>query len=268
MKAQPSPDMPRSTPPVAQRPPGAIAAARGVSVSWARHLDEVRQAQRLRFAVFAGELGARIASPLPGHDIDRFDDFCEHLLVRDAATREVIGTYRVLTPAQARRAGGTYCDQEFDLAPLRSLRPRMAELGRSCVHPEHRHGGVILALWSALAAFTLHNRLDTMVGCASIPMQYNGVPCGRAAAGIWHQVRQRYLAPPALQVQPRLALPVDSLDAAADVPPPALIQGYLRLGARVLGAPAWDPDFNTADLPMLVHMDALPARYRRGALHA
>ncbi len=268
VKTQPSPGIPRSTPPLAQRPPAEVAAGRAVSVSWARHLDDVRQAQRLRFEVFAGELGARLHTPLPGHDIDRFDDFCEHLLVRDAASQQVIGTYRVLTPAQARRAGGTYGDQEFDLAPLRHLRPRMAELGRSCVHPAHRHGGVILALWSALAAFALHNRLDTLVGCASIPMQHHGVPGGRAAAAIWHQVRQRYLAPAALQVQPRLALPVDMPGAPADVQPPALIKGYLRLGARVLGAPAWDPDFNTADLPLLLHVAALPERYRRGALHA
>ncbi|MES2423559.1 MAG: GNAT family N-acyltransferase [Pseudomonadota bacterium] len=263
--------LPTRAPPVAVRvpqgSPNRLAPSGRLEVLWATHLDEVRQAQQLRHAVFADELGARLATPLPGHDIDRFDDFCEHLLVRDAASQQIIGTYRLLTPAQAQRAGGSYCDQEFDLAPLRHLRPRMVELGRSCVHAQYRHGGVILALWSALAEFTLRNRLDAMIGCASIPMLYNGVRSGQAAAGIWQQVRQRHLAPAPLRVQPRLALPVDALDAATDVEPPALIKGYLRLGARVLGAPAWDPDFNTADLPMLMRMDALPARYRRGTAH-
>ena len=181
---------------IVQRPavvPGAaqVAPARGaIEVTWARHLDEVREAQRLRFEVFAAEMGARLTTPVPGHDVDLFDDYCEHLLVRDAQSLQVIGTYRVLTPAQAKRVGGTYSDTEFDLTRLRSLRPRMVELGRSCVHPDHRHGGVIMALWGALAEFMVRNQLDTMIGCASIPMLHNGVVSGDAAASIWNQVKQ------------------------------------------------------------------------------
>lgn len=239
-----------------------------IAVGWARHEDEVRQAQKLRYDVFAGEMGARLTTPIPGHDVDLFDDYCEHLLVRDAVSQQVIGTYRVLTPAQARRVGGTYSDTEFDLTRLRSLRPRMVELGRSCVHPDHRHGGVIMALWSALADFMVRNQLDTMIGCASIPMLHNGVVSGNAAASIWHQVRKTHLAPIEHHVLPRLPLPIDQLDDSILVEPPALIKGYLRLGARVLGAPAWDPDFNTADLPMLMRLADLHPRYRRHFLGA
>ncbi len=235
----------------------------GITVQWARHQDEVRAAQRLRYAVFAGEMGARLSTPIAGHDIDLFDDFCEHLLVRDERSWEVIGTYRVLTPVQARRVGGTYSDTEFDLTRLRGLRSRMVELGRSCVHVDHRQGGVILALWGALADFMHRNRLDTMIGCASIPMWHQGVTSGDAAASIWRQLSQTHMAPIQYQVQPRLPLPIERLNASVDVEPPALIRGYLRLGARVLGAPAWDPDFNTADLPMLLRVGDLPARYRR-----
>ncbi|MFM2239939.1 MAG: hypothetical protein RJA69_1313 [Pseudomonadota bacterium] len=246
----------------------APAPSAGIEVQWARHLDEVREAQRLRYEVFAGEMGARLSSPLAEHDVDLFDDYCEHLLVRDAATGQVIGTYRVLTPAQARRAGSTYSDTEFDLTRLRSLRARMVELGRSCVHPEHRHGGVIMALWGALAEFMVRNQLDVMIGCASIPMLHNGVVSGDLAASIWHQLRQTHLAPIEYQVLPRLALPVDELDQTLHTEPPALIKGYLRLGAKVLGAPAWDPDFNTADLPMMMRIADMPARYRKHFLGA
>ncbi len=234
-----------------------------IAVSWARHQDEVRQAQRLRYRVFALEMGATLTGNLPGHDIDRFDDFCEHLLVRDVDTREVIGTYRVLTPTQARRAGSTYSDTEFDLTRLHGLRERMVELGRSCVHEDHRHGGVILALWGALAEFMGRNQLDTMIGCASIPMQHRGATSGQAAASIWRQVRKSHMAPIDFQVVPRLPLPVDQLDDSLDVEPPALIKGYLRLGAKVLGPPAWDPDFNSADLPMMMRIADLPARYQK-----
>ncbi len=243
-----------------------------IQVSWACHQDEVREAQRLRHDVFAGEMGARLGTRVPGHDIDIFDDFCEHLLVRDAYTRQVLGTYRLLTPAQALRIGSTYSDTEFDLTRLRSLRDGMVEIGRSCVHRDHRQGKVIMALWGALAAFMVDNGLHTMIGCASIPMQHNAgagiVGGGHAAASIWKQLRQQHLASIAWQVRPRLPLPVENLDGDLDVQPPALIRAYLRLGAKVLGPPAWDPDFNTADLPMMLRIHELPARYRNHFLGA
>ena len=245
-----------------------IARADGLCVEWASRQEDVRAAQRLRYQVFATEMGARLSTPLAGHDIDVFDDFCEHLLVRDDATGEVIGTYRVLTPAQAKRVGGTYSDTEFDLTGLRALRPRMVELGRSCVHAEHRQGGVILALWGALAAFMERNRLDMMIGCASIPMRHDGVASGHAAASIWRQLSARHMAPVEHQVRPRVPLPIEQLDGSLDIEPPALIRGYLRLGAKLLGPPAWDPDFNAADLPMMMRIDDMPTRYRRHFLKA
>ena len=259
----PLPAKPAASAPQQLQQPDNNVASQGISVQWAGHQDQVREAQRLRYQVFAGEMGARLNTSLAGHDIDLFDDFCEHLLVRDVATQQVIGTYRVLTPAQAQRVGGTYSDTEFDLTRLRSLRSRMVELGRSCVHVDHRQGGVILALWGALAAFMQRNKLDTMIGCASIPMQHNGIAGGHAAASIWRQLSASHMADIRHQVQPRLPLPVDRLDATLDVEAPALIRGYLRLGAKLLGAPAWDPDFNAADLPMLMRIEDMPARYRR-----
>jgi len=232
-------------------------------VSWAKHQDEVREAQRLRYQVFATEMGACLPQTIPGHDIDLFDDYCEHLLVRDVATQQVIGTYRVLTPAQAKRVGGTYSDTEFDLTRLRGVRDRMVELGRSCVHPEHRHGGVILSLWGALFEFMSRNQLDTMIGCASIPMLHNGVITGDVAASVWQQLRQDALSSVEFHVRPRLPLPIEELNGDLNVEPPALIKGYIRLGAKILGAPAWDPDFNTADLPMMMRVGDLPRRYRK-----
>jgi putative hemolysin len=254
--------------PVAKDHEARQAQGSALKVMWANHLDEVREAQRLRHAVFAGEMGAKLSSPLPGHDVDRFDDFCEHLLVRDLATDQVVGTYRLLTPVQAQRAGGLYSETEFDISALDSLKSRMVELGRSCVHADYRHGAVIMALWGALAQFMQRNQLSSMVGCASIPMLHQGRISGDAAASIWHQVSQTHLADPTWHVYAHTPLPVTQLDIALNVEPPALIKGYLRLGARVLGAPAWDADFNTADLPMLLRIEDMPARYRKHFLGA
>ena len=240
----------------------------GLAVSWARTSDDVRQAQRLRFNVFAGEMGARLDTTSPGHDVDIFDDYCEHLLVRDVATRAVVGTYRVLTPTQAARVGSTYSDTEFDLVRLRAVRDQMVELGRSCVHPDYRNGGVIMTLWGALGEFMVRNNYETVIGCASIPMLHNGIVSGDVAASIWEKLRQTHLAPVECQVRPRLPLPLDQSNGNLDVEIPALIKGYLRTGAKVLGPPAWDPEFNTADLPMIMHFKGLPDRYRKHFLGA
>jgi putative hemolysin len=244
----------------------------GFEVGWARDEDDVRAAQRLRYQVFVTELGARLTLPRgapAGHDIDVFDAYCEHLLVRSTSTEdgepgEVVGTYRLLTPAAAKRIGGLYSETEFDLTRLRALRPKMVELGRSCVHPDWRRGGVILALWGALTEFMQRNRLDTMIGCASISM----CDGGHVAASLWEQLRRSHLAPVERQVPPRLPLPIADLQRDLCVEAPALIRGYLRCGAQVLGPPAWDPDFNTADLPMMMRMEDMPARYRRHFLGA
>jgi putative hemolysin len=120
-----------------------------------------------------------------------------------------------------------------------------------------------MALWGALFEFMERNRLDVMIGCASIPMLHNGVVTGDAAASIWRQLRATHLAEIQYHVRPRLPLPVEELENELSVEPPALIKGYVRLGAKVLGAPAWDPDFNTADLPMMMQISNIPARYRR-----
>jgi len=244
------------------------AARAGVRIEavWARDEDDVRAAQRLRHRVFVTEMGACPRVPPgtpPGHDADVFDPFCEHLLVRATqgadGHHEVVGTYRVLTPEAARRAGGYYADTEFDLTRLRALRPRMVELGRACVAPAWRDGAVILALWSALADFLGRNRFDTAIGCASVSMRDGG----HRAASLWAQLDRSHRAPIEWQVRPRLPLPVESLRCDLPAPLPSLIKGYLRCGARLIGAPAWDPDFATADLPLLLRTADLPARFRR-----
>ena len=240
--------------------------ARQLETVWARHADEVKDAQRLRYRVFAQEMGAQLNPPAgtpPGLDCDAFDAHCEHLIVRSMPTvdqpSQVVGTYRVLTPAAARQAGGLYSDREFDLQRLDALRPRIAELGRSCTDPAFRNGSVILMLWAALADFMGKNGLDITVGCASVTM-HDG---GHSAASLWQALRHTHLAPADLRVSPRLPLPLQQLRGDLAVEPPALIKGYLKCGGQVLGPPAWDPQFHTADLPMMMNLADLPAAYRR-----
>lgn len=232
---------------------------RTFQVSLAHHADDIRAAQRLRWDVFAEEMGARLGMPEPGLDIDLYDSYCEHLLVREQDTGEVVGTYRILTPGAAKRVGSYYSENEFDLTRLQHVRGRMLEVGRSCVHRDFRGGAVITHLWAGLASYMLKSGCDYMIGCASIGMQDGG----HNAAGIWHAVRDKHLSPVETRVFPRCPLPLDELGATPAPSLPPLVKGYLRLGAYVGGAPAWDPDFNTADLFILLPMHRLNPVYAR-----
>lgn len=228
-------------------------------VAMADSAADVRAAQRLRWQVFAEEMGAHLSSPEPGFDIDRFDAHCEHLLVRDRESGAVVGAYRLLGPDAARQTGGLYTDQEFDLGLLQALRPSMVELGRSCVHPDYRSGAVITLLWAGLAEYLIRHPHEYLIGCASIGMADGG----HNAASIWHALREKHLSPAHWRAKPRNPLPLAKLTGMAAPTLPPLIKGYLRAGAYVCGEPAWDPEFNTADLPMLLEMRNLNPAYAR-----
>jgi putative hemolysin len=229
---------------------------RSLHYSFARSPGEVKEAQRLRYKVFVEEMGARA----PGHDgLDRdgFDAFCEHLLVRDAATGKVVGTYRILDPHMANEAGGYYSAGEFDLTRLMHLTPTMVEVGRSCVHQDYRNGPTISLLWAGLAKFMQRNGYEYLIGCASIGMADGG----HVAASLYADLKARHLAPTEYHVFPRCPLPLEALRQNLEVACPPLIKGYLRAGAWICGEPHWDPNFNTADLLVMLPMSRLTQRY-------
>lgn len=229
-------------------------------VGLAVYADDVRAAQRLRHQVFVEEMGARLHPDEAGIESDRFDPYCQHLLVRDTTTDQVVGCYRILTDTQAACAGGYYAQSEFDLTRVLAIPGRRIEVGRTCVHPDYRQGAVIGLLWSGLARFMRRHRYDTLMGCASVPL--NGQP-GQVGA-LWHTLAAKHLSAPEWRVFPKTpfaALPESMPAVTADLPP--LLKAYLRLGAQVCGEPAWDPIFNVADFFVLLSMDRLTARYSR-----
>lgn len=229
------------------------------TVSLAHSKTEVAEAQRLRYRIFAEEMGARLPADADGLDQDRFDPYCDHLLVRDNASGEVVGTYRLLTYAQARKAGGFYSAQEFDLTRLRHLLKGVVEIGRSCVHPEYRSGAVIALLWSGLAQYAAEKGAEFLMGCASISMADGG----HIAAALYRKFAENNLGPAEWRVFPRHRLSLEALTGQPDAAVPPLIKGYLRAGAYICGEPTWDPDFNTADLLILLPMKNVNRRYAR-----
>ncbi|MFF7450201.1 MULTISPECIES: GNAT family N-acyltransferase [unclassified Streptomyces] len=228
------------------------------TVTLARDESDVRAAQRLRHDVFAGEMGARLTSPQPGLDIDPFDAHCDHLLVTDTTTGQVVGTYRLLPPERAALAGRLYSEGEFDLSRLDGLRPGLVEVGRSCVHPAHRDGAVIGLIWAGIARYMIDRGHEWLAGCCSIPLADGGT----LATATWDRVRDKHLAPQEYRVRPLLPwTPGEPGGTRTELP--ALLRGYLRLGAWVCGEPAHDPDFGVADLYVLLSMRRVDPRYLR-----
>lgn len=218
---------------------------------------DVRRAQRLRYEVFALEMGARLPSVDLGLDCDAFDQHCDHLLVYERGSDRVVGTYRMLPPTRAAAAGGWYCASEFDVARLLPRRRHIVEVGRACVDPAYRSGLVIALLWGGLMRYLRDHGGADAIGCASLPTDDGG----HIAASACRRLLRDHLAAPPWQVTPRRAFVLEGWQDVAEPPLPPLLKGYLRLGAEVCGPPAWDPAFRTADLLIRLDMTRANPRY-------
>jgi putative hemolysin len=220
----------------------------------------VREAQALRYRVFGEELGAKLKPGEQGLDIDEFDAVCEHLIVRETKTGRVVGCTRLLSDIGAAELGRFYSESEFDLGAIPALPGHLLELGRTCVSPECRHGSVIAVLWSGVAHYIQQHEVDYLFGCASVPLGENDCQ----AAAIMNRLRRQAMAPESLRVVPRVPLKTTlSAEDVVDAPLPALLKGYVRLGAIACGEPCRDPDFEVGDILMLLDMRSLNPSYAR-----
>ncbi|GJI98337.1 GNAT family N-acetyltransferase [Duganella sp. BJB1802] len=235
------------------------AASGKLVLSMASTPEELREVQRLRYKVFIETMGLSSLVREDGLDSDEFDEHCDHLIVRDSSTLKVVGTYRLLSAARARKLGRVYSEGEFDLGRLNNLRGRMVEAGRACIHPDYRGGSVIMLLWSGLAEYMRRENCDYLAGCASISLADGG----HNAVAVYQSLVGAHLAPSEYRVTPHLPFPFSKLEAAQKPQVPPLLKGYVRSGAWICGEPAWDPDFESADLFLLLPLANLDGRYAR-----
>ncbi len=238
--------------------------ARKLEIHFAATEDDIKDAQRLRHKVFVEEMGASLVCAEAGIEGDHYDPYCDHLLVRDTENDLVVGCYRILTDTQACLTGGYYSQAEFDLTSVLAMPGRFMEVGRTCVHPDYRNGGTISLLWAGLARYMLTQEYDYVMGSGSIPMQLGTKQVGAICRRLIHD----HLSPPEWRVFPRVPVPMldDGIkEMETDLPP--LLKGYMRLGAMVCGEPSWDPDFNVADMFILLDKNRLNSRYVRHFLN-
>jgi putative hemolysin len=225
----------------------------------------IEDAQRLRYQVFASEPGFELADIAEERDADRFDEFCDHLLVREDTSGELVGCYRMLPPPGAIAAGGLYSATEFDVTELDVLRPSLVEMGRAVVREDHRHGGVVLLMWAGILAYLDRCGYDYVTGCVSVPVRgASDETPGAQIRAVRDFVRRRHAS--AYTMRPHRPVVLDGKGLDDIAPPgrvtvPPLMRGYLRLGAEVCGDPAHDPDFGVGDFPALLDKRKADVRY-------
>ena len=244
-----------------------------LKIRLARDEQDFKAAQRLRYQVFIEELGGN--GDLVDHDLqlekDRFDPYFNHLILidqrRDAkALDHVVGVYRMLDRAGAKRAGQFYSETEYDLSPLKNSGRNLLELGRSCVHPDYRGGLAVHYLWNGLAEYVAKNEIEVLFGVAS----FHGVD-PKALALPLSYLHNNHLAPEDLRVKVRdghfqsmnLLGPDQSTRASAMREIPSLIKAYLRIGGFVGDGAFIDHSFNTVDVCLLLDTARMSPRQHR-----
>ncbi|MHB8544552.1 MAG: GNAT family N-acetyltransferase [Leptospirales bacterium] len=219
--------------------------------------DEIETVKCLRYDLFFRERNLEPDGVLQT-DWDQFDPYCRHLVVIDSQNGMIVGTYRILTAEAARNTGGFYSETEFDLSSLEEIRATTVELGRAAIHPDYRGGFILALMWSAIFRFLSEGPWKSILGSASIDLSDGG----QMARAVYHFLKQTAHDPQYCAI-PYEPFPVGDPDIRELVTPPALFYGYLKLGACVMGPPAYDPVFQTADFPLLLCLDRMNRRFFR-----
>jgi len=232
-----------------------IAAGRYV-VRLATTERERLEAYRLRFLIFNLEMNEGLESSFgDGYDRDRYDDVCDHLVVEESATGAIVGTYRLQMGEVAGRNFGYYSEQEFGFAPYEPMRSQIVELGRACIHRDHRSPEVLNLLWRGIARYALAKGGRYMVGCCSL--NSTDPQTGRAV----YASLQDFLVSPELRTSPTHAFVMPASEGEVGIErAPKLLRAYLAIGAKICGEPALDCEFSTIDFLTLLDLQSLHPR--------
>ena len=228
-------------------------------VGLAQTLEDVVECQRLRYLVFNCELGEGLdVSTLSGLDRDQFDFICDHLMVQDAESGKLVGTYRMQSGYRAKGNLGYYGEGLFDFTPFEPIRAQVLELGRACVHQDYRNTNVLHMLWKGIARYAGSCGARYLIGCSSLTSQDE-----KEGLALYEALREKYLAEPALQTKPKPDHECRSNGSSVPAPqPPRLFRAYLEISARLCGPPAIDSEFKTIDFLTLLDLARIPDRVR------
>ncbi len=257
--------------PVNQRSPFIVESG-DLVVRLAQTDADIDAAQALRFKVFYEEMTAQPSPAIAAaeRDFDRFDPYCDHLIVLDrrlgSGPPAIIGTYRLMRRDAAARLGRFYTQDEYNIRKLLRGGRQILELGRSCVHPDYRRHHTMQMLWRGIARYVMHHNVKLLFGCGSFPGADPEVHALPLSYLYYEHLAPLALRPKALRPRHvemrRLAREdVDKRKALAALPP--LIKGYLRIGGGVGDGAVIDSEFDTVDVCIVVRPDGVTDRYLR-----
>ncbi|MEI9897486.1 MAG: GNAT family N-acyltransferase [Chthoniobacter sp.] len=165
---------------------------------------------------------------------------------------------RLQTGQLAAANHGYYSAQEFDFTPFEPIRCETVELGRACVHKDHRKLAVLNLLWRGIAIYATERKARYLIGCSSLTSQDAAVGIAMyQALAAGHLVEERFRTEAIGAYRIAGAFPSTEPPAV-----PKLLRAYLSIGARICGSPALDQDFKTIDFLTLLDLHALPAAVR------
>lgn len=200
-------------------------------------------------------------------DADAYDDICQHILVEQSSSGNLVSCFRVMGFSSGATIGASYSAQFYDLTLLSHYAQPMLELGRFCIHPDHPNADVLRLAWAALTDIVDSRAVGMLVGCTSFqgtdPLRYDHAFALLNAA---------HLAPDALrpgvksaQAYPfSRALQGDKLDqkrALMTLPP--LLRTYLAMGGWVSDHAVIDSALDTLHVFTGLEIDAIPAARAR-----
>lgn len=228
----------------------------------ASDVGELKQALQLRHKVFIEELrGQKFRL---GLDIEPLDFNCDHLIIIDRKTSEIIGTYRVLCSRFHKKF---YSDQEFDLSNFRQLPGVKMELGRACVAPNYRSSARLISLlWKGIAQYMESVDARYLMGCSSVQ-----TTSPSEIQGLIQYFRMSGAVDNDFDIQPKLGFQPEEYGVdrfrRATLPPnyrlPPLLHAYIKAGAKVAPYPAYDETFGCIDFFTVLDRECLKPAFQR-----
>lgn len=231
--------------------------------------EELIEALKLRYQVFHREMIGKTKSL--GIDVDEFDFMCDHLIIKDRKTHQIVGTYRLNCSLFSKKF---YSANEFEMTRVLAKDGVKLELGRACIHRDFRKGAVISLLWKGITLYMGKTNASTVFGCASVKTE-----SARQAALLYKYFetqdlyRPNFFCPPKMKyAMPDIDLWIQSMDrdlsfeemSEAKALVPSLCQAYINAGATLGGEPAYDEEYKCIDfLTILEKEDLNKALWKR-----
>ena len=226
-------------------------------VCWAGGREDIERVQRFRFKIFTEEYIPHFPQAHLGLDEDVFDHVCDHILIIENTTNQIVGSYRLIPPKAAQKVGSMYCDLLFDLQPLQSIRHNIVEMDRSCIDKRYRNGSTILYMWKMIFQYMKLHGYEYIIGCSSLSIQDGG----HAAVALHQRLRalNHFSSQYAIKAKTPIDLNMSTATGLVSIPP--ILKGYLNVGAKVCSEPAFDQLFNTADYLTIMKLSDMKSNY-------